>query len=122
MLLLTQKGPHSWTGIRLMLYTNHQLNLLRKHPEVFRSDLGGAFHEATVDFQIKKDVQPKFHKARTVPFVLREKIEKELDRLVSEDVIQPSTWAAPVVYKLSPLFYTADYFHTSQMIYEVQTL
>ena len=96
------------------------MNLLRKHPEVFRSDLGGAFHEATVDFQIKKDVQP-----RTVPFVLREKIEKELDRLVSEDVIQPvqsSTWAAPVVYKLSPLFYTADYFHTSQMIYEVQTL
>ena len=35
-----------------------------------------------------------------MPFVLREKIEQELDRLTSEGIIQPvktAKWAAPIV-------------------------
>ena len=31
---------------------------------------------------------PKFHRSRTVPFAKREKIEKELDRLESQGVIE----------------------------------
>ena len=43
---------------------------------------------------------PLYHKARSVPLVLREKIETELDRLQAQGIIEPvqfSEWAAPTV-------------------------
>ena len=54
-----------------------------------------------VDLHLKPDVTPRFYKGRSVPFVLREKIERELDRLTSaEGIIQPvktAKSAAPIV-------------------------
>ncbi|KAL5497071.1 hypothetical protein EMCRGX_G013467 [Ephydatia muelleri] len=44
--------------------------------------------------------QPKFYKARTVPFALKERIEKELGCLQAVGIISPvhsSEWAAPIV-------------------------
>ena len=41
-----------------------------------------------------------FHKPRAVPYALKAKIEKELDRLIQQGVIEPiefSEWAAPIV-------------------------
>ena len=49
---------------------------------------------------IDPDAQPRFCQARPVPHVLRGKVETELDRLTSLNVIQPvqfSNWAAPIV-------------------------
>ena len=49
---------------------------------------------------IYTDVTSRFYKGRSVPFVLREKIEQELDRLTAEGIIQPARlakWAAPIV-------------------------
>ena len=46
------------------------------------------------------DYKPKFCEARPVPYALNERIEKELERLVKEDIYEPiqySKWAAPVV-------------------------
>ena len=43
---------------------------------------------------------PKYCKARTLPYFYREKVEKELDRLVEEGTLEPvecSEWAAPIV-------------------------
>ena len=43
---------------------------------------------------------PKFLKPRPVPFVLREKVEAELEMLVACNVISPvqfSKWAAPII-------------------------
>ena len=44
--------------------------------------------------------QPKYHRARPVPFAIREAVGQELDRLESEGIIEKvesSEWAAPIV-------------------------
>ena len=58
--------------------------------------LKGTKAKIYVDAQAK----PTFFKPRSVPFVLREKVEKELERLINDDIIEPVTfseWAAPIV-------------------------
>ena len=50
--------------------------------------------------QVKEGARPKFCKARPVPFALKEAIDRELDRLEAEGILEPvrySEWAAPVV-------------------------
>ena len=50
--------------------------------------------------KIKPNVTPKFHKARPVPYALRELVTKELDILESEGVIKTVTnsdWGSPIV-------------------------
>ena len=54
----------------------------------------------TAKFYLKPDAQPRFCRARPVPYSLREKIEQEIDRLVDTGVIEPvrfAEWATPVV-------------------------
>ena len=49
---------------------------------------------------LNPDAKPKFFKARTVPYALKDKIEKELDRMVKSGVYEPveySSWATPIV-------------------------
>ena len=43
---------------------------------------------------------PRFHRARSVPYAMRDKVEKELKRLQEEGTIEPvefSEWATPIV-------------------------
>ena len=54
--------------------------------------------EATL--QLKTGAKPKFCKARPVPFALKATIDRELDRLESEGILEKvsySEWAAPIV-------------------------
>ena len=47
-----------------------------------------------------KGVKPIFHKARSAPYFIREKIETELAQLVTENIFQPveySEWPSPIV-------------------------
>jgi hypothetical protein len=49
---------------------------------------------------VAEDARPKYYKARPVPYALREKVEKELERLQEEGTIEPvqfADWAAPIV-------------------------
>ena len=53
-----------------------------------------------MDIDVVPGIMPKFYKARSVPFVLKDKIENELDRLLQQGVISPvktSEWATPIV-------------------------
>ena len=73
--------------------------MLYKHSSVFADELGTA-KGVTVTLHVDPAVQPKFYKARPVPFAIRPKVEDELDRLLTAGVIEPvqySDWAAPVV-------------------------
>ena len=50
--------------------------------------------------KVDTNAQPKFYKARSVPFALKSKLEAELADLQSKGIISPvkhSTWAAPIV-------------------------
>ena len=49
---------------------------------------------------LKPRAKPKFCHPRPVPYALREPIERELDRLASEGVVERVShgdWAAPIV-------------------------
>ena len=68
--------------------------------QLFFTEELGCMKGHGVTIQVDDKVKPKFCKPRTVPFALRDKVEKELDRLESLKIISPvqhSKWAAPIV-------------------------
>lgn len=51
-------------------------------------------------FYVDPDTPPGFNPARSVPFTLRDKVDKELERLQKEGTIEPveyAEWAAPII-------------------------
>lgn len=70
-----------------------------KYEEVFKDGLG-TYRGHPVAIHLKPDATPKFLKARPVPFAIKDRVETEIDRLVTEGVLRPtsfSDWATPVV-------------------------
>ena len=73
--------------------------ILAKHSSLFTAELG-CLKGMEVKLNVNPNATPRFFKARTVPLALKEKVEKELDKLQSMEIISPvqfSTWAAPIV-------------------------
>ena len=56
-------------------------------PEVFHEGLG-RMKGIMGRIVIQKDAVPKFCKARTVPYAMRERVEDELKRLEEEGIIE----------------------------------
>ena len=113
LVVVTGRGPsllgRDWLSkIRLgwtELCNNHACyslslqDILDGNSSVFSPELG-TLKGATATIQLDPSAQPCFCKARTVPYALKGKIEKELDRLMKQGVIEPiafSEWAAPIV-------------------------
>ena len=74
--------------------------LLDKHAAALFQEGLGVLKGITVKLRVRPGSVPKFHKPRPVPFALKEKVERELERLQSLGVIKPvatSDWAAPIV-------------------------
>ena len=91
-----------WTNI---LCNNHECysislqGILDDFATVFSSELG-TLKGTTATIRLDPTAQPRFYKPRAVPYALKAKIDKELDRLVQQGVIEPiemSEWAAPIV-------------------------
>ncbi|XP_046422341.1 uncharacterized protein K02A2.6-like [Neodiprion fabricii] len=84
---------------------NDRLNkILEKHAKFFENSKG-SFNRAKIRLELKEDAKPIYELARSVPFALKDKIEKELDRLVEEKILEPvemSEWATPIVPILKP--------------------
>ena len=75
------------------------LEVLDEYSNVFKEELG-ELQGVQATLHVDKNARPRFEKARTVSFAIREKVEVELDRLQSLGVIRPvkfSDWAAPIV-------------------------
>lgn len=78
--------------------------VLNRHQTIFQEGLG-----TLKGFQAKISVDPnavpKYCRARSVPYSMRDKVEAELDRLVQEGTLEPvqtSDWASPIVAVLKP--------------------
>ena len=73
--------------------------LLEQYQEVFNEGIGKmSYFEASLN--LIPNATPKFLKARSVPYALKEAIQVELERLEEAGVIQKVThskWAAPIV-------------------------
>ncbi len=73
--------------------------LLESHPEVFKDELGTLkYVKATI--HVDSEAKPRFCRPRSVPYALRGKVAKELERLEQSGVIEPvpfSDWAAPII-------------------------
>ena len=66
---------------------------------MFKEDLGN-ISGIRASNPVDPMAYPRFFRARTVPFALREKVEQEIIRLQELGVIEPvrfADWAAPVV-------------------------
>lgn len=73
--------------------------LTQKYPEVF-SDKIGRYRYSRVPLFLKPYTKPVFCRLRPVPWAYKEEMEKELDRMVKENILTPvqsSDWATPLV-------------------------
>ena len=65
---------------------------LEQFSHVFEEGIG-TMANIKVHIQLKDDAKPRFHKARSVPYALKQKIETELDRLVKEGIYEPVAYS-----------------------------
>jgi len=85
--------------IRVVEPSNQLQEVLDKFADVFSGELG-CLKGQPVKLLVPENATPKFFKARPVPFLLKEKVEEELNNLQSQGIISPvkfSRWAAPIV-------------------------
>lgn len=69
------------------------------YQDIFTTELG-LMKGPPASLHLKDGAIPKFCKARSLPYALRDKVSLELDRLVSLGVLSPvshSDWATPIV-------------------------
>lgn len=77
---------------------------LSKYPDVFAEGLG-TLKGVKAKIYVDQNAEPKYIKARAVPYALRTNVELELERLEREGIISPvefSEWAAPIVPVAKP--------------------
>ena len=73
--------------------------VLNRHSSVFSEGLG-CLKEDKVQLRVDDKTDFRFFKPRSVPFLLRNKVVTELERLVALCIISPiefSKWAHPIV-------------------------
>lgn len=75
-------------------------NLVADYPNVFSTKATGAIKNFKIDINLKENAKPIFYKPYTMPYSLRDRTEKEINRLVSLGILYPvrhSNWATPII-------------------------
>ena len=78
--------------------------LLDKFSEVFTEKLG-AIKSFSAKLSLKEGEEPKFFKPRSIPYAVRGAIEKELNRLEQQSILEKVTfsgWATPILPVAKP--------------------
>ena len=89
----------NWSQIH-HLHTPSLHDRLSRFPSVFGPGLGT---RKGYQAKIHVDAIPRFNPARTVPYTLRDRVDKELQHLQDNGVLEPvevADWAAPIVVVL----------------------
>ena len=63
-------------------------SLLDKYAEVFKEGLG-ELKEHKAKIHVDREAQPKFCKARPIPYAMRSEVEEELAQLQKQGIITP---------------------------------
>ncbi|RVE46453.1 hypothetical protein evm_008920 [Chilo suppressalis] len=74
-------------------------SLIHSHDELFSGGLG-RFTGGKATLRVRPGAVPVFHRARPVPYALRERLDAELDAMLRDGIIEPvdySDWATPLV-------------------------
>lgn len=77
-------------------------NLIESYRDVVFTKKIGKIKDYKVKLHVDESIKPVIQKERRIPFALREKVNKELERLESEDIIEdvtgePTDWLNPLV-------------------------
>ena len=67
-------------------------NKLEKYSDAFDSELG-KIKDLLVKIPAHFETKPIFYKARSAPYTIEEKVEKELGRLVKEGIFEPAAYS-----------------------------
>ena len=73
--------------------------MLKEYEDIFKKELG-TLKNYRAHIHVKDDIQPKFYKVRSVPYALKQQIEKEFEKQVEEGILEPvelSDCAPPIV-------------------------
>ncbi|PFX16881.1 Uncharacterized protein K02A2.6 [Stylophora pistillata] len=79
-------------------------DVVQQYPKLFDGKLG-TITGFTAQLKVKENATRRYLKSRPMTYALREKVEKELKRLVKEGVlkkVESSDWATPIVPVLKP--------------------
>ncbi|XP_028656990.1 uncharacterized protein K02A2.6-like [Erpetoichthys calabaricus] len=93
------KEMHFTSGLSIFPKQEKLNSLLVHYAQVFQEGIGTLKH-IKAHIAVEEDAQPKFHKARPVPYAIRPKVEAELKRLEGQGVLSKvnwSEWATPIV-------------------------
>lgn len=88
-----------WTTINTVRSTTAIDLVVQKYPKVFSDKLGKRKNIQAKIF-VQPNARPRFFRPRSVSYFMREKVNREIDRLQAEGIIFPvrhAEWAAPIV-------------------------
>ena len=77
-----------WGSIKAVLPPRRSLDgLLEKYQDIFKDELE-TIEPYKVKLAVVSDARPKFHRSRSVPYILKASVEEELNRLEKIDVLE----------------------------------
>ena len=81
----------NWQGIH-SLHSYSLLEVLDRHAEIFEEGVG-TLKGYQAKIYIDRDATPRFFKARSVLYSMQSLVNKELDKLVNDGIIEPVRFA-----------------------------
>jgi hypothetical protein len=100
--------------------------ILEQYKEVFQPGLG-KYTGPVVTIPVKPNVKPTFLKCRPIAFAIKDRVLKEIDRLVGEDVLEPVSYSefaspiVPIIKKNGNIRLCGDYRSTVNVAIETDT-